>query len=92
MNLKQLAVVPHLRSQFSKHWSVKRCSSSMTWLCVQELSQQCWPLLLVSVMHLFPSLSLLSYIPMVLSLLYQPDSLSLGYNELLRWLSALTFP
>ena len=39
---------------------------------------------MVSVMHLFPRLLLLSYIPMVLSDLHQPDNLSLGYNELLK--------
>ena len=33
-NLEQLAVVPHLRSQFPKHQRVNRCSSSMPWaLC-----------------------------------------------------------
>ena len=60
MNLEQLAVVPHLRSQFVKHQRVNRCSSSMPWIRVQELSQQYWPLLLVTVMHTFLHLLVLS--------------------------------
>ena len=59
-NLEQLAVVPHLRSQFVKHQRVN--SSSMPWIRVQELSQQYWPLLLVTVMHTFLRLLLLSYL------------------------------
>ena len=61
-NLEQIAVVPHLRSHFVKHQRGNRCSSSMPWIHVQELSQQYWPLLLVTVMHTFLRLLLLSYL------------------------------
>ena len=37
-NLEQLPVVPHQRNLFPKHQRVNRCSFSMPWLRVQELS------------------------------------------------------
>ena len=38
-NLEQLVVVPHLRSQFPKRRRVNRCSFSIPWPHVQELSR-----------------------------------------------------
>ena len=55
-------VVLHLRSQFVKHQRVNRCSFSMPWIRVQELSQQQWPLLLVTAMYTLLHLLLLSYL------------------------------
>ena len=81
-NLEQLTVVPHLRSQLVKHQRVNRCSSSMPWIRVQELSQQYWPLLLVTVMHTFLHLLLLSY------LWYSPI---LGFRRVVLHMHQFTF-
>ena len=65
-----------------KHQRVNRCSSSMPWIRVQELSQQYWPLLLVTVMHTFLHLLLLS------NLWY---SLNLGFKRVVLHMHQFAF-